>query len=75
MTEQMTSNFTLKNKFFAHLEIWRPYTVIWCGLVSLAGACLTNGAFPSFRTAILVTIIPMMGWIAGLYLIDYIDRT
>ncbi len=74
MAEQMTSNLTLKNKFFAHLEIWRPYTVIWCGLVSLAGACLTNGAFPSLITAILVTIIPMMGWIAGLYLIDFIDR-
>lgn len=74
MSDNSYSNFTLKDKIFAHIEIWRPYTVIWCGLVSLAGACLTNGALPSLTTAILVTIIPMMGWIAGLYLIDFIDR-
>ena len=68
------SSFSFRNKFFAHIETWRPYTVIWCGLVSLAGACLIFQDFPPLRTALLVTLIPMMGWIAGLYLSDYLDR-
>ena len=70
----MKSKVTIKDKLFAHLETWRLYTVIWCGLVSLAGACITYGSFPPLKTAILVTIIPMMGWTAGLYLSDYLDR-
>ena len=74
MSKNSSSDLTIKDKIFAHIEIWRPYTVIWCGLVSLAGACLANRAFPPLTTSILVTIIPIMGWIAGLYLIDFIDR-
>jgi geranylgeranylglycerol-phosphate geranylgeranyltransferase len=52
----------------------RPYTVTWCGLVSLVGTCVTLGYFPSISIALLVLFIPMMGWIAGLYLSDYLDR-
>lgn len=52
----------------------RPYTVTWCGLVSLVGTCVTLGNFPSISIALLVLFIPMMGWIAGLYLSDYLDR-
>ena len=52
----------------------RPYTVTWCGLVSLVGTCVTLGRFPSISIALLVLFIPMMGWIAGLYLSDYLDR-
>ena len=52
----------------------RPYTLLWCGLVSLAGACLTYGNLPSFRISVLVFFIPISGWIAGLYLADYCDR-
>ncbi len=61
-------------KLFAHLETWRPYTVLWCGLVSLAGACVTYKNFPPLKIAILATIIPIIGWIAGLYMADYSDR-
>jgi len=68
------SNFNLKNKFFAHLETWRLYTVIWCGLVSLTGACLAYGGFPPLIIAVLSLFIPMTGWIAGLYLSDFLDR-
>jgi 4-hydroxybenzoate polyprenyltransferase/geranylgeranylglycerol-phosphate geranylgeranyltransferase len=64
----------MKEKFFAHLETWRPYTVCWCGLVSLAGACIALGKFPPFKIAILATFIPIIGWIAGLYGMDYFDR-
>ena len=61
-------------KIFAHLETMRPYTVIWCGLVSLAGACLSWGKLPPIDIAILSLIVPIMGWIAGLYLSDFLDR-
>ena len=62
------------DKIFAHIETWRPYTVIWCGLVSLAGACIAYRGFPPINIAFSALIIPMMGWTAGLYLSDYLDR-
>jgi len=66
--------YGLKDKLFAHLETWRLYTVIWCGLVSLAGSCISYNSFPSLKIAFLAFIIPMMGWTAGLYLSDFLDR-
>ncbi len=68
------SNFTIKDKLFAHLETWRPYTVLWCGLVSFVGLCIAFGDFPPLKTAVLAFFIPMMGWTAALYLQDYLDR-
>lgn len=65
---------TVKDKLFAHLETWRLYTVIWCGLVSLAGSCIAYGALPPLKIALLAFFIPMMGWTAGLYLADFLDR-
>ena len=62
-----------KEKLFAHIETWRPYTVIWCGLLSLTGACLVYNDLPPITHVFLVLIIPIMGWIAGLYLSDYLD--
>lgn len=62
-------------KLFAHLETMRPYTLLWCGLVSLAGASLRYGDIPPIRIALLVFFIPILGWIAGLYLADYYDKT
>ncbi|MBU1941914.1 MAG: UbiA family prenyltransferase [Candidatus Thermoplasmatota archaeon] len=64
----------LSVKLYAHFETMRPYTVIWCGLVSLVGSCIAFGDLPPFRIAFLVFIIPMLGWTAGLYLSDYLDR-
>jgi len=68
------SKTNLKEKIFAHIEASRPYTVIWCGLVSLVGACVVCRDLPPMHISILVTVIPMMGWTAGLYLTDYFDR-
>lgn len=68
------SNFTIKDKLFAHLETWRPYTVLWCGLVSLASSCIVFKGLPPLEIAALAFFIPMMGWTAGLYLSDYLDR-
>lgn len=65
----------LKTKCFAHFETIRPYTLFWCGLVSLVGACLAAGDFPSLHVSLLVFFIPILGWIAGLYLADYFDRS
>ena len=68
------SKFTLKDKIFAHLETWRLYTVVWCGLVSLAGSCIANGSFPPLKISVLALVIPMMGWTAALYLSDFLDK-
>ena len=65
---------TLKQKIFAYLEMIRPYTVIWSGLVGLLGACISYGNFPSIKIALLAFFIPMMGWTAALYLSDFLDR-
>jgi len=65
-------NFTSILK--AHVEIWRPYTVLWCGLVSFGGACVSLGALPPLITSLAVFLIPITGWVAGLYGADYLDR-
>ena len=70
----INKKFTVKEKLFAHLETWRLYTVIWCGLVSFAGSCLVFNGFPPLRISLLAFIVPMMGWTAGLYLSDFLDR-
>lgn len=64
----------LHTKLFAHFETMRPYTLFWCGLVSLLGACLVYGDIPSWRVSLLVFTVPLLGWIAGLYLADFYDR-
>jgi len=68
------TKLSIKEKLFAHIETWRPYTVLWCGLVSLAGACLTWKSLPPLHITIFVILAPMCGWIAGLYLSDFLDR-
>lgn len=65
----------MRKKLFAHLETMRPYTLLWCGLVSLVGASLRYGDLPPMRIAVLVFFIPILGWVAGLYLADYYDKT
>jgi 4-hydroxybenzoate polyprenyltransferase/geranylgeranylglycerol-phosphate geranylgeranyltransferase len=66
--------FSLKEKLFAHLETWRPYTIVWCGLVSLVGACLAYQGAPPLHIFLLSFFIPLMGWIASLYASDYLDK-
>lgn len=65
-------SMSLGRKLFAHLETMRPYTLLWCGMVSLAGAVVSQGMLPS--KAALIFFVPILGWIAGLYLADYADR-
>jgi geranylgeranylglycerol-phosphate geranylgeranyltransferase len=75
VVSRTSPSVTISQKLFAHIESMRPYTLLWCGLVSLAGASLTVRDLPPARTTLLVFIIPILGWIAGLYLADYYDRT
>ncbi len=75
MNNTSSTALTMLQKLFAHLETMRPYTLLWCGLVSLVGACLRYGDIPPIRISLLVFFIPILGWIAGLYLADYYDRT
>jgi len=46
LTTNSKINKKFKDKVFAHIEASRPYTVIWCGLVSLTGACIAFKEFP-----------------------------
>jgi geranylgeranylglycerol-phosphate geranylgeranyltransferase len=73
LAEKDVSSY-IGRKLFAHLEMMRPYTLLWCGLVSLAGACIALGSFPTIEIALLATFIPIIGWIAGLCVSDYFDR-
>ena len=63
-----------KEKIIAHIETWRPYTIVWCGLVSLVGACLAYQGTPPAKILILSFFIPLVGWIASLYASDYLDK-
>ena len=74
MTTPSSPRMNIKTKIFAHVETMRPYTIFWCGLVSLIGACLVFHDLPPFRTSLFAFLIPVLGWIAGLYLADYHDR-
>ena len=77
MDKNQKIRYIVKTKLFAHLETWRLYTVTWCGLASINGSLIafnSNGSLPSLKIALLALFIPMMGWIAGLYLSDYLDR-
>lgn len=68
------SKVTLRDKIFAHLESWRIYSLIWAGIISLSAACIAQNGFPPINIAIMVFFIPLFGWIAGLYAMDFIDR-
>ena len=74
MKSSSDSNYSGKERIFAFIEVTRPYTLLWCGLVSLVGACIAKGSFPDIYTSLLTTFIPIMGWIAGLSLSDFFDR-
>ncbi|MEU1209453.1 UbiA family prenyltransferase [Nocardia sp. NPDC005825] len=57
---------------FAHLEMMRPYTAFYVGLVGLAGASASGST--DAGGYLLSWLIPTSAWIAGLYGGDFIDR-
>jgi isopropylmalate/homocitrate/citramalate synthase/4-hydroxybenzoate polyprenyltransferase len=64
----------LTRKLMAHVETWRPYTSFYAGLLALGSATVVNGGLPAPGRALLVFIVPTLGWLAGLYGCDYFDR-
>ena len=63
----------MTGRLMAHLETCRPYTLFYTGLVSLGGAALAGGQGHPWRLAG-AWAAPTLGWVAGLYAVDYFDR-
>lgn len=64
----------LRTKLLAHVEMMRPYTLFYSGMLGFAAALfLSEGGAPSWRLA-LAFMVPTLGWLAGLYAGDYYDR-
>ncbi|HVF20918.1 MAG TPA: UbiA family prenyltransferase [Mycobacteriales bacterium] len=55
----------------AHVEMLRPYTLWYPGLVGTGGAALAGG---SGRQLVLAWLVPTLGWTAAMYGGDYFDR-
>jgi geranylgeranylglycerol-phosphate geranylgeranyltransferase len=64
----------LRTKLLAHVEMMRPYTLFYSGMLGFAAAVfLSAGEAESWRLA-LAFVVPTLGWLAGLYAGDYYDR-
>lgn len=63
----------MADRLLAHLEMWRPYTLCYVGLVGLSGALLADPGTPGWRL-LGAWGAPTLGWLAGLYGGDYRDR-
>jgi 4-hydroxybenzoate polyprenyltransferase/geranylgeranylglycerol-phosphate geranylgeranyltransferase len=57
----------------AHVQTWRPYTLPYPGVVGLAGASVAGGA-PEPRHLVAAVLIPVLVWLGGHYLGDWMDR-
>lgn len=74
MASTKKSKYTMKDKITAHIDTWRLYSLIWSGLVGLVGAIIAYDDLPPIKISLLVYFIPVFGWIAALYFMDYSDR-
>lgn len=61
-------------KLMAHVEIMRPYTLAYAGLLALAGASIGARHQMPTRRALQCALVTMCGWLAGHYVGDYFDR-
>jgi 4-hydroxybenzoate polyprenyltransferase len=57
----------------AHVEIWRPYTLSYVGLLGVGGATLADRDVSAGRL-LAAWGVPTLGWLAGHYGGDYFDR-
>jgi geranylgeranylglycerol-phosphate geranylgeranyltransferase len=64
----------IKRKLLAHLEMTRPYTLFHSGLLALAGAEVASLGHIAAGRVVLVALVALCGWEAGLYAGDYFDR-
>ncbi|MFE0422165.1 UbiA family prenyltransferase [Streptomyces sp. NPDC058953] len=73
----MTTPLRLMGRMlYAHLQTWRPYTLCYPGLVSLAGALLPGADRPGSGVGVGVVafVAPTAAWIGAHYLCDWFDR-
>ena len=64
----------LVTKLVAHIEMMRPYTLFYSGMLGFAAALfISQGTAAPWRLA-LAFLVPTLGWLAGLYAGDYYDR-
>ena len=68
----MAANF--RRRATAHLEMMRPYTVFYAGMLAVAGAEVASAGHVSGIRLGLAALATMCGWEAGLYAGDYYDR-
>ncbi|MCS7481991.1 UbiA family prenyltransferase [Umezawaea endophytica] len=57
----------------AHVQTWRPYTLLYPGAVGWAGASVVGGA-PGAGHLVAAVVIPVLVWLGGHYLGDWLDR-
>ena len=65
---------SLATRATAHLEMMRPYTVFYAGMLAVAGAEVASSGRISAGRLALAAVSTMCGWEAGLYAGDYYDR-
>jgi geranylgeranylglycerol-phosphate geranylgeranyltransferase len=68
------SGEAIKRKLLAHLEMTRPYTLFHSGLLAVAGAEVASLGQIAVWRVVLVALVALCGWEAGLYAGDYFDR-
>lgn len=61
-------------KLLAHLEMARPYTMFYSGMLGAAGAQVGSGGATSIHRTLACSLVDICGWEAGLYAGDYYDR-
>jgi geranylgeranylglycerol-phosphate geranylgeranyltransferase len=66
-----------RDRFLAHVEIWRLDLFSYTGLVSVAGALMAwgvTGGDPEPWRLVGTWLAPSLGWVAAMYGGDYFDR-
>lgn len=64
----------IRTKLLAHVEMMRPYTLFYSGMLGFAAALyLSRGTAEPWRLT-MSFLVPTLGWLAGLYAGDYFDR-
>lgn len=65
---------SVKRKLLAHLEMARPYTLLYSGLLAIAGAEVVSHGQCAVWRIVVAALAALCGWEAGLYAGDYFDR-
>jgi 4-hydroxybenzoate polyprenyltransferase/geranylgeranylglycerol-phosphate geranylgeranyltransferase len=68
------NHYSIRHKAMAHLEMTRPYTIFYPGLLSVAGFGLVSRIDDHPGRTVLTGVVTVCGWVAGLYAGDYFDR-